>query len=816
MWRGTAVAYRETEWTLLKRVRAGKGIWAQLRHLRHGVKLWVGTAHFTPGCTFAQYETEVENVMTSFPAVGGPAVFQCDANAPFMWRASEGVEQAVGRDVKANELQGRLLERGFQLTPPKPEQFSTPTSRPRQAGRGGNIIDVIACRGMVRGSIAVHVDSCYVAGTDHEILEGTFYLRPRQKHVRHPTKPRVWTGGIDKVTYVDQSTLEDLARQCTKPKPGNAYRDPPEVKNAVRRARLHKTQAAWSEVRRLRKVARRQWESDRVLRATQGDWAAFRGCKVLAGTGWIEGFAEAQTDDPHDIVHAHLAQVYKGEPPEPNPSPYQGQVLAFTEAELDTALGQMQSGKSVGFDGTSKELLVGLVEVEGGKQHLLEFLSRVLTTQEIPSQWNTPLMVLLPKLSQPLCPRDLRPISMGSGVCKLFSRLLLNRCSRALSFSTHSQCAGPGRQTSDYLFASWRLVELEREWHRGLCAAKLDITKAFDMVSRERVLDKLQERLGDTAEMRCWRGLLQQNQGVLQTPWGTSRVCMQRGIKQGAVESPILFALVAEMCLAEASSRYQWSKEEQVFQGLEFRDMLYMDDCLFWGRGVEGLERRIKQFAVVLSEYGLALNGKKCQLYTSPYWHGPTHIRICGVHVQSSDSLEIMGIGMRVGMSLCELIGPLLARAKAKFWANKHLLRSHGPLKDRLKLLERIAGGAVMWCLGAFPPDRSSLGLINACHFQLVVWTLKLGKRSAESWESFHKRSYRSARAVIHGVGLQRWGTTWIRRWWGFAGHRARGLLRDAPPISTHLDSFRSLVWWEAEQRKTDGCYTMADTTLGS
>ena len=143
--------------------------------------------------------------------------------------------------------------------------------------------------------------------------------------------------------------------------------------------------------------------------------------------------------------------------------------------------------------------------MEGGKQHLLEFLTRILTAQDIPSDWNTPLMILLPKTTQPATARDLRPISMGSGVCKLFSRLLLNRCRGSPAFSTHSQCDGTARQTSDYLFSTWRLLELEREWRRGLCLAKLDIAKAFDTVSRERILEKPQEKLGDTVEMRCRR-----------------------------------------------------------------------------------------------------------------------------------------------------------------------------------------------------------------------------------------------------------------------------------------------------------------------
>ena len=173
----------------------------------------------------------------------------------------------------------------------------------------------------MRGTVRVHCDSCFVLGTDHEILEGTFFLRPRQKHMRHSTRPRIWVGGIDRITYLDQASLVDLARRHTRPKPGCAYRDPPTVREATRRAKIRRTGEAWGEVRRLRKQARREWERDRIARASKGDWSAFRVCKPLADTGWIEGFAAAQTGDPHGAVHQHLQQVYKGCPPQAPQSP---------------------------------------------------------------------------------------------------------------------------------------------------------------------------------------------------------------------------------------------------------------------------------------------------------------------------------------------------------------------------------------------------------------------------------------------------------------------------------------------------------------
>ena len=69
---------------------------------------------------------------------------------------------------------------------------------------------------------------------------------------------------------------------------------------------------------------------------------------------------------------------------------------AFEVEELRLGLSQLKRGKAVGADLTSTELLQGLVQVEGGESHLLEWFNRILATQRIPQQWNEPVMVMLP------------------------------------------------------------------------------------------------------------------------------------------------------------------------------------------------------------------------------------------------------------------------------------------------------------------------------------------------------------------------------------------------------------------------------------
>ena len=500
-----------------------------------------------------------------------------------------------------------------------------------------------------------------------------------------------------------------------------------------------------------------------------------------------------------------IEQVYKGDGVAPNDGVFPGATTGFDHEELRVALRQMKTGKSVGVDGTSAELLKALVELPGGADHLLEFMTRTLVTHQIPRDWNVPLMIILAKVASPSEAKHLRPISMGSAAGKLFSRMLLNRTMPHVVARTPTQCAGVGRQSSDYLYTVWRVLQLEREWHSGVCMLKLDIAKAFDSVDREQLLRKLQSRMGDCSEMRCWRSLLQDCEAVLQSPWGTSLLGMTRGIKQGAVESPALFAMVAEVCLAEAAERFRWGSMGEVFPGMPYQDVLFMDDCILWSRGVQGLEQRVRQLMVVLSEYGLKLNGAKSQLLCSPFWTGAQHIMVSGEKVQASSEIEVMGLPMRVGMTTSELIAPLIARARSKFWSLQHVFRSRTSIRGRLRTLATVVGNSALWPLAAFPPDRPAMGLMNTMQLQVIIWTMRVAKRSDEGWDAFRLRAFRGARAALHSSGTERWSTVWLRRWWRYAGHRSRCLLRDHPPLSAHFEAFRTLDWWQQQQRDPHG-----------
>ncbi|CAE7263415.1 unnamed protein product [Symbiodinium sp. CCMP2456] len=804
-WRGTGLWYDQSTWCVVRKLRSGKGTWFKLRHLGRDLELWVGTAHFSPGASVDKYEREVQAHFEVLPATSHRVVFQGDVNTPFLWARTEGDVVGTAKEGKGNLLHKALVERGLLLAPHSQSQLDTPTSRPRQEGRQGQCIDIAATKHLRMTAHRVYEDSFMCIGTDHELIEVTITTTAKKTYPRHDTKPRQWCGGIERVDVLDQDTVADLSERCTRPVRGQGYKDSEEIKAAFKKAKLAGQAVLWKRALKMRREARKEWEHQRLVRASEGDWHSFKALKPKRQEGWDITFAEAQTKDPHQVVHDHLSQVYSGPEQHPVDSPWQGDIILFTREELRAGVAQLKKGKAVGVDKSSTELVLGLMELPGGEEHLLAWYNDILSSQHIPPQWNQPVLVMLPKIRAPQTAKDLRPIAMGSTVCKLFCRLLLNRALPHIRPQTCTQTSGPGRQTGDYIFTIIRILELTREWGNPLVVFKLDLSKAFDCLDRGALLCQLENRLGPGAEMNCWRGLLASTTGLLQTPWGASSVKMHTGIKQGAIESPCFFAHIAEVILAESIEKYGWRFVPSLFPQLLPEEMMYMDDGLMWSGEMRVMQNRVDQLSVELAKFGLRLNPAKCQLYVSHRVTGKQSLSLNGVEVKASENLEVMGIQMRVGIPIYELVAPMASRARSKFWECKHIFRARGHMKSRVRVMERVVGATALWAVACVPPDRAAMSLLNSVQLQLMIWLLRLAKRVDESWAEFRQRAFRGARAALHSSGVERWSTTWLRRYWGFAGHRARGSLHQHPPISTELENYRTRPWWLHEQSKKDG-----------
>ena len=798
-WRGTGIAFHVEHWVVLRKLHSSCGTWFRVRHTGTMAEMWVGSMYIAPHEPMVAHQTLVREHLERLPATTHPVLSFGDANAAIKWKGCPPVP--LGEGGKGTMFVDVGMEFGYTLVPPGEEQRDQPTSRPRNKGVRGNQIDFCLAKNARTQHMRIVTDSCYAVGTDHDAITVEVDVAVRVVHRRRLRAGcRVLKGSLPPTSYVDHQTLKDLAASNTCPPSTKAYKDSPATKTLFSMARHSRSSQDWIRALRSRQADRSHWK-EQLVAASQGDWRSFRSFKPKVG-GWQTHFAEAVAPaDPHKIVHDHYSQVFSGgEVPDVDSLPPPPASPDFTEDELLASLGKGKRGKSVGVDGVSLELLQGLCQQSEGRRALLHWFNRLLHGETMPEDWLMSLMVLLPKKDQPQEPKDTRPISMGSATEKLFSRMVLERCKHTLGNGAAWQCSGPHKQSTDYLYVAHRLFETEREWAKGLAVVKLDIARAFDSVSRSKLFERLRARLGWTEECRVWGRLLSGTGCQLQSPWGQSVFSTTRGIRQGAVESLLLFCCVMQWVFESVMSAHSWRLFPSSYPDMQTSQSAYMDDIYLWDGSSSSLQLKLEQLQPALLEWGLRLNIDKCALYLSPKHCGPNGIVLEGKKLSAQSHMHIMGIAFKVGANVTELLSPIWEKGKRKFWSLKHLLCSSAPLKDRLRLFQKVVGGAMLWCVCAFSPESQALETLNRIMYQLVIYMLRLKKGKFEEWVDFRKRGVRHARQVVSLHLKDRWSTQWLARYWNYAGHVARGLLNTPAPSSAILCYHRSVHWWERQQ----------------
>ena len=222
--------------------------------------------------------------------------------------------------------------------------------------------------------------------------------------------------------------------------------------------------------------------------------------------------------------------------------------------DLSKAIDKLTSGKAPGNDGIPPDL------IKCCKSCLLPALHDLLTQcwseGSVPQDMRDAKIVTLYKNKGSRCDcNNYRGISLLNIVGKVFARVLLERL-RILAERIYpeSQCGfRADRSTIDMIFSVRQLQERCREQQMPLYIAFIDLTKAFDLVSRDGLFALL-PRVGCPPKLLCliesfhnnMKGTIQFN-GSLSQPFGIS--C---GVKQGCVLAPTLFGIFFSLLLRHA------------------------------------------------------------------------------------------------------------------------------------------------------------------------------------------------------------------------------------------------------------------------
>ena len=308
-----------------------------------------------------------------------------------------------------------------------------------------------------------------------------------------------------------------------------------------------------------------------------------------------------------------------------------------TEDEVTTAIEELQCGKAAGPDGIPPEVFKA-----GGPplvEKLTEFLCMCWEDGCLPQDLKDARIVHLYKGKGDKSSCDnYRGISLLSIAGKILSKVILNRLNSHLLDETvpESQCGfRPKRGTVDMIFAARQIQEKCKEQNRDLYIRFVDLTKAFDTVSRIGLWNLL-PRIGIPPKMMALLQCFHEGMNARLVNGGDDdEFPVSNGVKQGCVLAPTLFSILFSMMLLSAFKdsdpgipityrtdggifNIQRLKAKTKVTRALIRELLYADDCAIVAHSEKDLQSLTDSLSEATKRFGLTISIKKTEVLFQP------------------------------------------------------------------------------------------------------------------------------------------------------------------------------------------------------
>jgi len=229
-----------------------------------------------------------------------------------------------------------------------------------------------------------------------------------------------------------------------------------------------------------------------------------------------------------------------------------------TPAELKAAISRLALRKAPGLDGVHAEFLRHLTPT--ALRYLHRMVNISVTTGYVPRSWRTGVIIPLLKPGKSATEAaSYRPVTLTSVLCKLTEGIILRRMKRFLDPTLTDTQSGfrEGRSTADqvvklmdYVHKAFNLRSKSTGGNTAshrVAAVFVDLSKAFDTVSHDRLLALLKSRGLPHGYLRWIRNFLQGRTCCVRVDTTHSRnAAFTAGVPQGSILGPYLFCIYAD------------------------------------------------------------------------------------------------------------------------------------------------------------------------------------------------------------------------------------------------------------------------------
>ena len=295
--------------------------------------------------------------------------------------------------------------------------------------------------------------------------------------------------------------------------------------------------------------------------------------------------------------------------------------------ELSDAVKTLNLGKSPGSDGFSVEFYLFFWDILGPL--LLRVANQCFRDGNLcDSMKGSVTRLIYKKRGDIKNLKNWRPISLLNVDYKIISKVLTLRLSKVLEsiVNPDQTCSVPGRSILSNVTLLRDIIDFIQETDECAILVSLDQEKAFDRVDRTFLLQLL-EVYGFGPDFCRWLTTLYDDafMQIIINDRLSSKVCLQRGVRQGDPLSPLLYVI----CVEVLASLIRRSPEIEGFllpgaNGLQARARLYADDVFAVLKSLKSLEALLSLIELYEKGTGAKLNKSK----TEAMWLGAWRLRV--------------------------------------------------------------------------------------------------------------------------------------------------------------------------------------------
>ena len=380
------------------------------------------------------------------------------------------------------------------------------------------------------------------------------------------------------------------------------------------------------------------------------------------------------------------------------------------------------------------------------------------------------------------------------------------------------QYAQPGRQPAELILTIRKAARTCREWGLPLHVIKIDVSKAFDSVSQTQLAAMVERKVGVQGG-RPWEARLLINvlvSRVLNVAVDDEILSVEQtnGVRQGAPDSPVLFAAMVGQILNEVLGpppgeimRGEPPNDQRVANwapdngpSMPTAGGGFQDDIYLWSHDRGFLQTKLDALVASLKSRNMKVNATKTKYVHNTAGSHTIEVGGQGVEGERDGTITVLGAPVALSGEVLQILAEAARRARGAFALHKKLLTGAGSVDSKLLAYTRYVASSALWAIGAAHPHEALLKGLNSIQLMRIRQMLNIRRKPLERWAQWNQRSLRQARACLATRPTHRWSTIALTQVWKLWGHTARH--------SQHtglMMGWRNQEWWRVEQSKPTG-----------